>query len=170
MNTDRIEKLCNQYGLNKTEFVCILTYFQTENKNFSYAETIAKQKKLKHLNQDALNFFNRTDVQKFILQERNLFWSATKEEFDDDLHENKKEDKTTGLKDNFVPLFEDGVELTTDNLKKFLEIELSRMTDPKDRAATFIKAAESLSLNDSGNVDFEKPVIYLPDRIAETAI
>ena len=82
---------------------------------------------------------------------------------------NKKINTNEAQKDSFVPLSA-GIELTKDDIKQVLEQELSKTTDPEKRTALLIRVADFLSLNDSGNVEFEKPVIYLPDRMAENAL
>ena len=72
-------------------------------------------------------------------------------------------------KDLFVPLSL-GTELTKENIKQVLEYELSKTTDPEKRTALLIRVADFLSLNNTDAVDFDKPLIYLPDRMPEIAL
>lgn len=170
IRTGEIEKLCEKYGLNKTELVCCILYFQFENKTFAHAESIGKSKRYKHPDMAALNFFNRADIQEFILKEKQNFFAGYRVYSDMEPEQtNKKINTNEAQKDSFVPLSA-GIELTKDNIKQVLEQELSKTTDPEKRTALLIRVADFLSLNDSGNVDFEKPVIYLPDRMAETGL
>lgn len=168
--TGEIEKLCDKYGINKTELVCCILYFQFENKTFAHSETIGKSKKYKHADMAAMNFFNRSDIQNFMLNEKQNFFAGYKIYSDDENQPQTKEKKPIETqKDLLVPLSVT-TELTKENIKQVLELELSKTTDPEKRTALLIRVADFLSLNSSDEVDFEKPIIYLPDRIPVNAL
>lgn len=170
MQIKAILNLCEKYNLQTDDIACIALNMQFENMTFAFQETKAKGKKYRHLAKAAALYFTRDDVKRFIENEKHNFWSADMDTIDDKPEQEKeKNNNNTAQKDHFVPLSA-GIELTKDNIKQVLEQELSKTTDPEKRTALLIRVADFLSLNDSGNVDFEKPVIYLPDRIAENAL
>ena len=157
--TGEIEKLADSYGLNLTELICCIIYFQFENKTFAHRQTIGLTKRYKHPDQAAINFFNRGDIQTFVRKEKQNFLIGYRTESDAQPYQTSTVQlNNEAQKDHFVPLSA-GIELTKDNIKQVLEQELSKTTDPEKRTALLIRVADFLSLNDSGNVEFEKPVI-----------
>ena len=162
MNLNDLDKLSKKYQISSSELAACLLYIQTNNKTWSYAETIAKQKKIKYMQQSSTNFFARHDINHFIMQERAAFLNSFKDGFDDEEQDNKKVQKRNT--DIFIQSGPDSIELTRENIKSVMENELSKTKDPEKRTALLIKIADFLSLNNNVSEDIERPVIYLPDR------
>lgn len=165
MNINQFHELRAKYNIDEIEMVCILTNIVLNNKVLSYSLTIGKNKKIKAMQQSATNFFKRVDIQKFIFEQIDFLIDEVRGA--SDIQEQKRNLRKETLKQNGTEQLHipgENTELTKENIKQVLELELSRTRDPEKRASLLIRIADLFSLQENNSNDHERPVIYIPDR------
>jgi hypothetical protein len=158
MSRLNIPEILRKYNLNEVELNCILLYIGSENKTYSWSQTIGIQSKSPNKTILAGQWFKNPNVDKCIWDLQNKDSGIIERTFDG----NTKEQKGNTQKKEINISEDDGI--NAENIKALLESEFNKTKDPEKRTTLLIKIADFLSLNKTNDEDFQTPIIYLPAR------
>jgi len=146
-----------KYKLNPIELVCISAYIHTNDKTFSWSNSVGRESKSKNQSVLAGQWFRQERIQKY------LFDHNVNNEEDIDEIINRSDSNLINSIDSQKN--KDGI--TSDNIKELLEHEYNKTTKQEKRVELLMKIAEFVGAKKTTEDSANLPVIYLPARCKE---
>lgn len=146
-----------KYKLDPIELACISIYIHTNDKTFSWSNSVGRESKSKNQSILAGQWFRQERIQKY------LFDHNVKEEDQDNTGQDSSDSNINKLIDSQKN--KDGI--TSDNIKELLEHEYNKTTKQEKRVELLMKIAEFVGAKKTTEDSANLPVIYLPSRCKE---
>lgn len=146
-----------KYKLNPIELVCISAYIHTNDKTFSWSNSVGRESKSKNQSVLAGQWFRQERIQKYL--------------FDHNINNEENIDEIINRSDsnliNSIDSQKNKDGITSDNIKELLEHEYNKTTKQEKRVELLMKIAEFVGAKKTTEDSANLPVIYLPARCKE---
>lgn len=146
-----------KYKINPIELICISAYIHTNDKTFSWSNSVGRESKSKNQSVLAGQWFRQERIQKYLFDH-----NVNNEE---DISDIINKSDSNLIKDFDSSKNKDGI--TSDNIKELLEHEYNKTTKQEKRVELLMKIAEFVGAKKTTEDSANLPVIYLPARCKE---
>lgn len=142
-----------KYNLEPIELACIALYLLTDEKTFSWSNTLGVKSVTKNASVMSSRFFARVEVINYLYDHKEIKDTEKKIKSDS----NTKQENSVTFKN----------EISSDNIQELLELEYNKTTKQEKRVELLMKIAEFVGAKKTTEDSANLPVIYLPARCKE---